>query len=260
MSDYFIFLNALRDLMRPKKLIAIALLVALPAILVLLMKSVAPSGEFNPQVVYSTVAAGLIFGFILVMLSVIFGTSVLSQEIEQKTIAYMLTRPVPRWRIMLMKFAAAFIAIVTTVWFASIATALAAIGPKGLSEATLWRDLGILPIGALAYGAIFLLMATLLNRPLMYGLMFAFGWESWVPNMPGSFQQYSIMAYLRVLAPHPKPQSDSVGMADLLGRLNPQTISTTMAWTVLPIIIVVGLGLALLLFSRNEYVPREDAE
>ncbi len=42
---------------------------------------------------------------------------------------------------------------------------------------------------------------------LLLGLLFAFGWEWWVPNIPGDFAKLSLMAYIRVLAPHPQPLS-----------------------------------------------------
>jgi hypothetical protein len=68
------------------------------------------------------------------------------------------------------------------------------------------------------------------------------------------------MSYLRVLAPHPKLTTDEASFSALLGALSPGTITTTLAWEVLIVTTVFALGLALLMFSNNEYVPREDAE
>ena len=260
MIDLILFRYALKDMLRPKKLIAAAVLVAVPAALGLLLKSISPEGRFRADIAYNMLASSLVFGFVLIILSVVFGTGIISQEIEQKTIVYLLTRPVPRWRIVLMKFLAAVVVTSLTVIFASVAVALVAYGPTGFESSTLRRDLLILPIGALAYSSLFLLLATLLNRPLMYGLMFAFGWESWVPLMPGNFQKLSIMTYLRALAPHEDVSRAPRGITDLLSMLNPQTISTSLASTVLTLVTGIALLAALTIFSRNEYVPREDAE
>lgn len=259
MSDLYLFRSAIKDLLRIKRLVAALVLIAIPTTIALIWRFAAPR-RFEPEVVYNTLAAGVILGFVLVIMAVVFGTGILSQEIEQKTIIYLLTRPVPRWRILLMKFIAAVLAITVTAWLASVALALVTFGPSGLGSARLGRDLLILPVGALAYGAVFLLLATLLNRPLMYGLLFAFGWESWVPNMPGNFQKVSLMSYLRVLAPHPQPESEAVEVTRVLTTLNPQTITQTLSWQVLLLTILIALTAALLLFSLNEYVPREDAE
>lgn len=257
MSDLYLFRTALRDLLRPKKLITALALIALPTLIAALWR--AGAHAFDPETAYNTLAAGLVFGFLLVILAVVFGTGVLTQEIEQKTIVYLLTRPVPRWRILLAKFGAAVTAITLTVWLAALAVALVAFGPGGLGRSRLGQDLPILLIGALAYGALFLLLATLLNRPLMYGLFFAFGWESWVPNMPGSFGKLSLMAYLRVLAPHPQPQRAGMDVNELLQAFAPkETITSTLSWTVLACVILAALATALFIFSTNEYVPRDD--
>jgi ABC-2 type transport system permease protein len=260
MSDLYLFRNALKDLLRARKLGAALLLVALPTVLAALWR--ASARDFQPDVAYNTLEAGLVFGFTLVLLSVVFGTGVIAQEIEQKTIVYLLTRPIPRWRLLLIKFLAAVVTTTVTVWVASVLVALVAYGPKGLDPGAsrLGRDLLILPVGALAYTALFLLLATLLNRPLTYGLLFAFGWESWVPNMPGNFQKLSLMAYLRILAPHPQPEAETLDLSQLLSAFNPQTITSALAWKVMAGVIVVALAGALLIFSTNEYVPREDAE
>lgn len=260
MTDVYLFKYAVKDMLQPKKLVAALVLIAIPALLAALLRTIVPPDEYRPDVVYNLLTASLVFGFILVILSVVFGTGVISQEIEQKTIVYLLTRPVPRWRIVLSKFLAAVLATTLTTCVAAVLVAILTFGMGKLGDSRLGRDLAILPIGALAYGALFLLLATLLNRPLMYGLMFAFGWESWVPNMPGNFQKLSVMTYLRVLAPHPDATEAPRGITDLLAMLNPKTISEAYAWQVLIAVTIIVLAAALLIFTRNEYVPREDAE
>lgn len=259
MSDLLLFRFAVRDQLRSKKVVAALVLVLLPGLFAVLQRFADPQ-EFHPEVVYNVLSASVVFGFVLVMMSVVFGTGVVSQEIEQKTIVYLLTRPVPRWRILLVKFAAATAAITVTAWSASLVLALATYGPREALRSSILRDLQILLAGALAYGALFVLLAALLNRPLMYGLFFAFGWESWVPYLPGNFKKLSVMTYLRVLAPHPRPEGESIELGELLNLMNPQAISQPYAWKVLLAVIVVALVGALVVFSVNEYVPREDAE
>lgn len=264
MGDWFILKTTLRDTIRPKRLIVALLLILLPAAIALTWRSVA-RGRFEAGETYNTLAAGLVFGFILTILSVIYGTGVLSQEIEGRTIVYLLTRPIPRWRILLVKFAGAWLAITATVCLSELLLALALFGTR-LAATPLAADLRILPLGALAYGSLFLLLATFLSRPLMYGLLFAFGWESWVPSLPGGFSRLSIMAYLRTLAPHLKETADKPDPgggggpdpSDLLLAFTPTEIPVSHAWITVPLVALVALGLALYLFSVREYVPREE--
>src|SRR5437773_229536 len=104
MTDWLLFRNSLRDLVRARRLVMTALLVALPAALAFLWRTT-QGRDFKPEVAYNSLEAGLVFGFTLVILCVIFGSGVLSQDLEERTIVYLLTRPVPRWRILLAKFA-----------------------------------------------------------------------------------------------------------------------------------------------------------
>jgi ABC-2 type transport system permease protein len=258
-TDLLLFRTTLREQMRIGRLLTTGLLVALPPMLAFVWHLVRRR-DFDPTVAYNTLSGGIVFGFTLVILAVIFSTGAVSQDLERQTIVYLLTRPVPRWRILLAKFAASLVFIIATVWLSSAALALVAYGPARLSEARLLRDLAILPIGALAYGSLFLFLATFIRWALLLGLLFAFGWESWVPSLPGDFSKVSLMAYLRVLAPHPQPKSLSGGeLQDVLASLNPQSISHALAWVVLSCVTFAALAGAIVVFSEREYAPREDA-
>lgn len=255
--DLFLLRTAVRDALRPRRLGVALLLAVLPAAVGLLWRGIAGRNDFVPGDVYNTLAATLVFGFILTLLSVIYGTGVVTQEIEGRTIVYLLTRPVPRWRILLAKFAGGLLAITLTVCLSAILLALAVYGPRAVFAADagqLGHDLLVLPLGALAYGSVFLLLATLFSRPLMPGLLFVFGWESWVPSLPGSFSQLSIMAHLRALARHPASERTADFLDDFQADIAPGQ-----AQLVLWILIAVALLAALLVFSTREYAPREDA-
>lgn len=405
MSDWFLFRAALRDMVRPKRILTALVLISLPALIALLIRLNVRPVNYRADEVYASLSSGVVFGFILVILAVVFATGALSQEVEQKTIVYLLTRPLPRWRILLAKFAAAIVAIIVTVCLSSALLAFTTFSFGGAKTRTplltnsdvrdpmalaqrlklhkdpvseyLWterippttqlmidppkvddsmlqqargmgipvppkpkpatpgqirrelvralndviqgddplydadrfaksplsptlrreaeanptgkerlrvnrllleaafpaeiahiqsvpklvtRDLLILPVGALAYAALFLFMATMLRRPLIWGLVFAFGWESWTPNLPDKFQMVSLMSYLRALAPHDKPDADTIDVTQLFSSTGGEIISNTLAWAVLAGVVVVFLFLALAAFSNREYVPREDAE
>lgn len=259
MSALTLFRSSLRDNLRPKKLIGAAVLTLLPAAAALLWKLTARD-EWEPDVAYSLITTTMVFGLSLVIMSVVFCTNVVSQEVEQKTIVYLLTRPVRRWSLLLAKFAAALVFVIVAVWVCDLLLATVAYGPGHFKGTPVGRDLLILPLGAVAYGGLFLLLATLFNKPLVYGLLFAFGYESWVPNLPGSFSKWSLMAYLRVLAPHAEPPKSGIDLKDLLQFLSPDEITSGLAWKVIILVPVVCLILASVIFSKGQYVPREDTD
>ena len=118
MSDLAIYQSALRELTRPKRLLIAGILIMLPALYALFQRT--GGGEFNAVGTYNGVMQQFVFNYVLVLLALVFSTGTISQEVEQKTIVYLLTRPVPRWRILLMKFSAAATVVLATVWLGTI--------------------------------------------------------------------------------------------------------------------------------------------
>ena len=73
-------------------------------------------------------------------------------------------------------------------------------------------DLGMLAVGLAAYGAVFALVGTRLKRPLVVGLVFAFGWEPAVLLFPGYLKRLTVAYYLQALVTHEMPQDSAVSM------------------------------------------------
>lgn len=266
-ADLFLFRSALRDATRPRRLLGTLLLVFLPAALGLAGRLLTPQADWAPEDLYDTLVPLLIFSFSLTILSVVYGTGVVGQEIEQKTIVYLLTRPIKRWRILIARFAVSLLVVMATTTLSLLLLALALFGPSQFASAGVGPDLRALALGTLAYGALFLLLGALSPRPLIYGLLFVFGWETWVPRLPGAFAKISIMSYLRALAareiaPAASSNNDNGGLGFLqtLGSAPQTVIPTSLAWTVLGAVTAVSLLTALVVFSRREYAPREDVE
>src|ERR1044072_4020259 len=54
---------------------------------------------------YTTVSQIFVF-HVLALVSAIYTTAIVSQEVEQKTIVYLLTRPVSRWKLLITRYLA----------------------------------------------------------------------------------------------------------------------------------------------------------
>ncbi len=264
MSDLSLFRSSLRDAFRPRRLAILLVVAFLPALLGLLWRLLSPAGKFDPESVYDSLVPSLIFSFSLTILSVIYSTNIVSQELEQRTIVYLLTRPLPRWRILVAKFAASLLIVIGTTMLSTVLLALVLFGVSRFGTAGVGPDLLALLLGGFAYGSLFLLLAVLLPRPLIYGLLFVFGWETWVPTLPGAFAKISIMTYLRALSAReitPDAAPDTGGNILLAFGSAPKiVVPMSQAWGVLVAVTVVALTLALLIFSTREYAPRDDAE
>lgn len=154
--------------------------------------------------------------FIVPVLGVFYGTSLIADEVDDKTITYLFTRPVPRSAVLLGKYFAYLVCTVLLVlpsvmlvFFLIVPT-----GGSGIAEAfpALLSDLAMLAIGLTAYGAVFALVGTWLKRPLIVGLVFAFGWEPAVLLFPGYLKRLTVAYYLQGLVTHQMPQDSAVSM------------------------------------------------
>ena len=261
MADLFILKTSLLEALKPKRLLTALLLLILPALAAIIWRAIVPGDRFDPAEVYNTLAAYFVFGFTLTILSVIYGTGALSAEIEGRTIVYLLTRPVPRWRLLLMKLIGAWVGITVTVALSVLLLGFAVYGLKP-EWARIVSDLRIIPVGALAYSSLFLFFATLMPKPLIWALLYGFGWENIAALFPSGFARLSILSYLRTLAPHLKEvlgaQGGTEDVSNILLRGNPLAITQPVAWLTVSIITVLSLALSLFFFSTREYVPREE--
>ena len=70
----------------------------------------------------------------------------------------------------------------------------------------------MLAVGLAAYGAVFALVGARLKRPLVVGLVFAFGWEPGVLLFPGYLKRLTVVYYLQALVPHAMPQDSAVSV------------------------------------------------
>ena len=243
-----IFGQAISEYIRFKRIILWLILCVLCALLAFYWPHLRP--DARPEEVYTSVVSNMVF-HIVALASAILTTAIVSQEVEQRTIVYLLTRPGPRWKLLLIRYVASVIVVFS----------IGALGVGMVALAThysnlVFKDLLGVAVGAFAYGALFLLISLLFNRAMLICLLYAFGWETSVPNMPGEMYKLSIFSYMQGLAQHPTNEM-SAGAA---GPLTPGTISATTAWLVMVPLTVVLLVIGALWFTTNEFVPREDAE
>lgn len=191
---------------------------------------------------------------VLALGSAILTTAVIGQEIEGRTIVYLLTRPVPRWLLLLTRFAASVIVVFVLAAAAFIFTSFGAY--HGGGNPYLLRDLGVIFLGAIAYGSLFLFISLAVNRALIWCVLFAFGWETAVPSMPGDIYRASILSHLQAIMDHPKVGGG--GILNLLG--GSPAMSPRSGVTTLVIVSAALLALSAWWFTKFEFVPREDAE
>jgi ABC-type transport system involved in multi-copper enzyme maturation permease subunit len=188
------------------------------------------------------------------VLAVFYGTSLIADEVEDKTITYLFTRPIPRGAVLVGKYFAYLVCTIFVV-LPSVVLVWLLIAPIGGSLGgtflDLVKDLGLLAAGLAVYGAVFALFGAVFNRPLLFGLIFVFAWENFVLVLPGNLKLISVAYYLQGLVPHAMPNDSAVTLLQSLFRTTPG-LAESLFW--MTAIEVGCLALAARAVARREYV------
>jgi ABC-2 type transport system permease protein len=186
----------------------------------------------------------------LPLAALFYATALIADEVEGRTLTYLITRPVPRSAILTGKFAAYLVTTLCLALPSAVVTFFVLATSRGVSLAAsvpdLFRDLGVLSLTLLVYGALFALMGVLMKRPLIPALLFLFVWEL-AAHLPGYLPRFTITAWLRSLVTH-RPAGR--GMSELFGQVLPADLSLA----VLTGLTALFLWLAIWIFSSREYV------
>jgi ABC-2 type transport system permease protein len=248
---------AVWDLVRPRKLIAMAVIALAGPVFAILIR-IAAGREFDGGTAYGIATPLAVYSFTMILLSVIFASGIVSSEMVGKTIPYLLTRPIPRWKILMAKWLGASIMVSAATMVACLLTALLTYGPSGLTSSAVTRDLLIIPVGAVSYCSLFTMLSVLSLKPWLFAISFGFLWESWIPFLPGDFKKLSVMSQLRALSPHTDAARANSGALEVLSLFSPENITTASAWNTLAILNVLAIGIALAVFTSAEFVPKDE--
>jgi len=193
--------------------------------------------------------------FIIPVLGVFYGTALIADEVEDKTITYLFTRPVRRGAVLIGKYLA-YLACTVLLVLPSVVIVFFLIvplggGSVGQSFPTLLEDLGMLIVGLIGYGAVFAWVGARLRRPLVIGLVFAFGWEPAVLLFPGYLKRLTVAYYLQALVPHAMPEDSAISVLMQLFREVPPVGSSLVS---LAVIAALTLWAAVRAVEHREYV------
>jgi ABC-2 type transport system permease protein len=115
-------------------------------------------------------------------------------------------------------------------------------------------------IGAAAYSSLFVFFSLLMNRGMLINLFFVFGWETFIPNLPGDAYRISIYSYLKAIAQRPTTGDAQSPLGFVSGQTGPDLMSASTGYATMIVLIVAFALLAAWWFKNFEYLPREDAE
>lgn len=255
-----VFELSLGQLLWSRRTIFMALVVGLPVLVSIVVRALVlldvTSGRLpaSGPVIFGLMIWAFFIRFAVPVLAVFYGTGLIADEVDDKTITYLLTRPIPRASVLLGKYLAYLVCTIAVV-LPSIMIMWLLVAPiQGtLAESfpALAADLGIVALGLMAYGALFALVGATFKRPLLFGLLFVFGWENLALALPGYIRQLTVAHYLQGLVPHAMPTGSPAGV---LQAVFGQPAGLVESLVGLFMIAAVGLWLAARAVTRREYV------
>jgi len=270
-SGFRIFDLSLSEMLWSRRTIFMMLVVGAPVLIALMLRILvafgAPifeahrTGNDASQTIRMTGPA--IFGlmiwvfylrFTVPVLGVFYGTSLMADEVEDKTITYLFTRPIRRGAVLFGKYLAYLGCTIFVVLPSVMMVYLLVVpmqGSLGGSFIDLLKDLALLALGLAVYGALFAFVGAKFKRPLLIGLVFIFGWEQAALAFPGYLKKFTIAYYLQGLVPHAMPNDSTLSLIQGIFRESPSLPSSLVT---LAAILVVFVALAAWIVERREYV------
>ncbi len=196
---------------------------------------------------------------LLPLVAALIGSGTVADEVEERTLPYIVTRPVPKWQYALSKVLSGFLVTGAILTLSLWVTYAIQVGPSGIwgpALIALLRVTLVLLIGSLVYVSFFGLLGAALKRPVLYGMIFAFGWEKIVAHLPMRIKYLTIVKYLNDL--YPSYGGNRSGLEaildETLGQLFRQAgVSVSLSTLTLMLIALCCTGLIAVLLYMKEY-------
>jgi ABC-2 type transport system permease protein len=198
-----LFVLTLRQHVHGRRLLALALLFALPGVLAAVVNLLSrfPPNVENLQFAF---AFNLIPHALSPLAALLYATGIIHDEVEEQTLTYLLLRPVPRWALYLIKMLATLLLISAVTALFTVATfvviALTSSEPLTLN----WIRPALTTAAALAlaqagYCGLFGLLGLLMRRSLLIGVAYIFLFEGVLASLDTVARRLTIMYHFRVL-------------------------------------------------------------
>jgi len=147
----------------------------------------------------------LVVSFWMPVLSMIYGSSLVRDEMDDKSITSVVTSPMDRMVAYTAYYLGLAISVSLILLLILTAGFLSFFGAEGL-DGTAWGIYGamaaLVVIGAFAYSALFVMVSVLISKPIFFGLFYAFIWEALIGSVPGNIKLLALKHYIRSIGAH----------------------------------------------------------
>lgn len=185
----------LRQTLARRRWVLLLVLLLLPLVMVALVRSFSGlDGEGRLGALTGGLTTLILTGIVPVT-ALLLAHSALGSEVEDGTIIYLLTKPIPRWNIFLSKYLAVALTASAGCGLATLVAVRVLMG--GEDSAGLAGGLVIAAVaGGVIYAAIFLTLTLTSRRGLLIGLVYLMIWEGVLGRLFAGTRTFSVRQYL----------------------------------------------------------------
>ncbi len=189
---------------------------------------------------------------VMLVLTVFYGSTVFTDELDRKTLVYLQARPLSSWSLLAGKLFSALsltIILLTVSTLASYTLLMLSQGGGAFSQnlTYLFKDILVMILGSMSYISLMLGISVILKKPVLWGLLFTLGWENTVVNIPGPISKMTLLHWIQSIFPHPSVTNK------FLSAIHPSSSSIGVSIIVLAACTVVFFVAANIIYNYREY-------
>ena len=142
-----------------------------------------------------TVGGGLeplMVSFILPLVVIVLASGAFGNEVEDRTLSLLTTKPVPRWSLVLAKLMATI--VVAAPMMAAVAVAMTAMPTDRETGVIIAAAVGS-AVGVVVYASVFTWAGLVTTRALAFGLVYVLLWEALITGLLSGTRYLSIRSY-----------------------------------------------------------------
>lgn len=251
---------SVREMARRRRLVSLALINLLPVLVVAAVRIWFPGEGITAQMQLAALSHDTFMPFLIPIAAMAVGVPAIGEQVEDGTIVFTWTRPVRRRAIYLGRLLAAQ-TVATLLLTGSLALCFLVMISEGLQVIT-WEFLqlylqtfAIIAIGAFAYTALFAAFGSFFKKPVLPAILFAFGWENLVTNVPARVQELSLRFHLQNLVDRPASVPDNLpGVLEALlsTAFHRDPVPKLQSITVLLVVTLVATAVGVWLLKHKE--------
>jgi ABC-type transport system involved in multi-copper enzyme maturation permease subunit len=207
-STALVFTATLPRLLRARRTLLVAVIAFAPAGFAMLLAKLSA----KPSPALLAVAGGWLFlvQVVVPLASLILASAAVAEEVEDRTLTYLFTRPMPRAALLLGRWLGIVLILslvfaLATWAFLSAAAAARGEGPD-IDSGITWPLFAAVLAGVWAYTALAAALGAFVKHPIVVGLCYTFAVEGFLANLPGRNQLLTVQFHLRsLIAAHGSP-------------------------------------------------------